>query len=442
MPAKTNLPDLAITYRPLDALKLPKRQLRLHSKRDINQLARLIDQLGVIMPLAIAADGEIIIGAARFAAAAQLGIERVPTVELAHLTREQQEVLRIADNKLVENGTWDTEALGLSLKELSVANLQFDLELTGFHQAEIDRLILSLDGDPDPVPEPDVPAGPAVTKPGDIWILGDHRIACGSALDPEVYGALMGGKRAAIMVTDPPYNVPIAGNVGGLGKIHHREFAQASGEMSPEEFTRFLSGMMALAVQHSQRGALHYVFMDWRHLTEMSAAIAANYGTPQNLCVWVKNNGGMGSLYRSRHELIFVCRCPGGRHRNNVQLGKFGRNRSNVWEYDGATTFSRRGDEGNLLALHPTVKPVQMLVDALLDASVRGDLVLDPFLGSGSTLIAAERTGRACRGIELDPLYVDTAVRRWQAHTGGKAVHATTGASFDKPAGAEGQPHG
>jgi DNA modification methylase len=241
----------------------------------------------------------------------------------------------------------------------------------------------------------------------------------------------MGEERAAMVVTDPPYNVPIDGHASGLGAIHHRPFPMASGEMDGAEFGAFLADAFRNLAAFSIDGSLHFICMDWRHVEELLAAGRAAYDELKNLCVWVKDNGGMGSLYRSQHELVFVFKHGRNGHRNNVQLGQYGRNRSNVWHYPGANSFSRRGEEGNLLALHPTVKPVAMVADAILDCSARGDIVLDAFLGSGTTLIAAERTGRRCYGLELDPAYVDTTVRRWQALTGGSARHGASGRSFD-----------
>jgi DNA modification methylase len=258
---------------------------------------------------------------------------------------------------------------------------------------------------------------------------------CGSALDALAFTALMGQEHAAMVFTDPPYNVPIAGHASGLGAIHHRPFPMASGEMDTAEFTAFLAQACRNLAASSAAGSLHFICMDWRHLDELLAAGAEAYGELKNLCVWVKDNAGMGSLYRSQHELVLVFKQRGGAHRNNVQLGQFGRNRSNVWNYPGANSFARCGNEGNLLGLHPTVKPVALVADAILDCTERGDIVLDAFLGSGTTVIAAERTGRLCYGAELDPVFVDTAIRRWQVLTGGKARHAASGRLFDDLAG-------
>ena len=231
---------------------------------------------------------------------------------------------------------------------------------------------------------------------------------------------------------DPPYNVAIDGHVSGNGAIHHREFEMGSGELTEEQFTGFLGTSFGFLVRHSKIGSVHMACMDWRHMGEILAAGKQAYDRLLNVCVWVKDKGGMGSLYRSQHEFVFIFRNGKGSRRNNVQLGKFGRNRTNIWHYPGVNTLSRQGEEGNLLAMHPTVKPVVLVADALLDCTAPGNLVLDSFLGSGSTVIAAQRTSRICYGIEIDPLYVDTAIRRWQRYTGGEAIHAETGKRFEE----------
>jgi DNA modification methylase len=241
----------------------------------------------------------------------------------------------------------------------------------------------------------------------------------------------MENHRANAVFVDPPYNVPIDGHVTGNGAIQHREFAMAAGEMSKHEFISFLESSLGLLARYSQTGSVHYVCMDWRHMGELLAAGDRAYSELLNLCIWSKDRGGMGSFYRSQHELVFVFKNGKGTHRNNVQLGKYGRNRTNVWQYPSVNTFSKQGDEGNLLALHPTVKPIALVADALLDSSARGQIVLDAFLGSGTTLMAAERVGRVCHSMELDPLYVDTAIRRWQRYTGDTAVHCETGETFN-----------
>ena len=322
------------------------------------------------------------------------------------------------------------------MKELAILDLDFALEATGFETGEIDLRIEALSqNERDPV-EPPIPAvsGPAVTQTGDLWLLDRHRVLCGDALDAEAYRTLLGSKTASAAFTDPPYNVPIDGHVSGLGQTRHREFPMAAGEMDAAAFTKFLETSLRHMAAFSRSGAVHYVCMDWRHAAELIIASRAAGFVMLNLCVWTKPNAGIGGFYRFQHELVFVLKAGSGGHQNNVQLGRQGRNRSNVWAYAAGPGFGRAGEEGHLAALHPTIKPVAMVADAILDSSRRGDIVLDPFLGSGTTLMAAERTGRQCRGLKLDPLYVDAIVRRWQAYTGAAARHAVTGATFDEAA--------
>lgn len=380
---------------------------------------------------------KVIAGHGRVLAARLLNWIELPTVCLSHLSEAQARAYMIADNRLTENSTWDENLLAQQLKDFAELDLDFSLEATGFEVGEIDLRIEQLNansaGEPDAADDlSGLPGDLPVSRPGDLWLLRGNRVYCGSALDASAYTTLMDGESANAVFSDPPYNVQINGNVSGLGTVQHREFAMASGEMTEAEFTGFLTKAFSLFAHNSVEGSLHFVCMDWRHLSEMLAAGDATYSEFMNLCVWAKDNAGMGSLYRSQHELIFVFKNGRAKHRNNVQLGRFGRNRTNVWRYPTAHSLSRSGDEGNLLAMHPTVKPVAMIADAIMDCTARRNIVLDGFLGSGSTVIAAERTARRCYGFELDPLYVDTIVRRWQAFTRDSAQHAASGRSFDQ----------
>ena len=426
-------PRLAIVYESIESLKPDPKNTRKHTKKQIRQIARSISTFGFLGAVVTDAEKNIVCGHARVEAAKQLGLPEIPTICAEHLTPAELKAYAIADNKLALNATWDEALLGDTFRELSLLDLDFSPDVTGFEIAEIDLLIEGTDPQTDsadevPVPQP----GSAVSKPGDLWLLGPHRIMCGSALDENAYRVLMGDERAVAIFTDPPYNVPIDGHASGLGAIHHREFAMASGEMDERAFTEFLAQACTLLARRSVDGSLHYICIDWRHIRELLNAANPVYSDLKNLCTWVKDSPGMGSLYRSQHELIFVFKNGRAAHRNYVQLGAYGRNRTNVWNYPSARSFSRASDEGNLLALHPTVKPVRLVADALLDSTARGDIVLDAFLGSGTTLIAAERVGRRCYALEIDPLYVDTAIRRWQAYTGEAAAHAETGRSFDE----------
>jgi 16S rRNA G966 N2-methylase RsmD len=425
---------LAVVYRPLDKLKPDPKNPRSHTPKQVRQVANSIREFGFVVAVLVDRTGMIIAGHGRYLAARQLGLQKVPTICLDHLTPAQLRAFQIADNKLTENSTWDNVLLAEAFKQLSVEDLDFSLDVTGFELPEIDLHIQSLDvveqapEDPaDTIPQLN---GEAVSKLGQLWQLGDHRIRCGSALDKAAYADLLQGAPADFVFIDPPYNVPIQGHVSGNGAVQHREFAMASGEMSKDEFTAFLRAVFALLVEFSRSGSVHDVCMDWRHLVEVLTAGEATYSDLLNLCVWAKANGGMGSLYRSQHELVLVFKNGTAPHCNNVQLGKFGRNRTNLWKYPGVNNFGRGSDEGNLLTMHPTVKPVALVADAILDCSNRGDIVLDVFLGSGSTLMACERTGRRCHGVEIDPLYIDTAIRRWQKYTGGTAVCSADGRTF------------
>jgi DNA modification methylase len=412
---------------PIKDLKPTTKSARKHSRQQIKLIARSIETFGFVVPIVVDSINEIICGNAVYLAAQLLGLNRITVIRVTHLDKDKLRAFQIAHNRIAELSSWDDQILGEVLQDLSVKDLDFNLEEIGFSTTEIDLLIDGIPQNPsdseasDEALPPD--AGPPVTKPGDTWIIDSHRIHCGDSLDCRSYRAVMDNAQAALVITDPPYNVAIAGHVGGKGEIQHREFAMASGEMKPGEFIDFLASVFELLVRFSTDGSLHYIFMDWRHATELLAAGNATYARLINLCAWIKKNGGMGSFYRSRHELVFVFKNGTAPHRNNIELGKHGCNRTNVWEYGGINSFGRVTDEGNLLAMHPTVKPVQMIVDAILDCSARGDILLDPFLGSGSSLIAAERTGRVLRGIEIDPRYVDVAIRRWQRHTGGHAVN-------------------
>lgn len=410
--------DLTIQSIKLADIRVYKNNPKLHNKAQVAKIRESIREFGFINPVLLDENLEIIAGHGRVAAAHDMGMTEVPAIILSHLTDAQKRAYRIADNKLTELGKWSVELLNLEFSELSNLDLDFNLEITGFETAEID---LILDGDGASDPKADVV--PALTDEdrrchrGDIWQLGRHTIICGDALMAESYAAIMGDERAQMVLTDAPYNVKVK-NIGSMGKIKHDEFAMASGEMTPAEFTEFLTTFMRHAKEYSVDGALHYLFMDWKHVGEISTAGATVYDDFKNICVWNKTNGGMGSLYRSKHELCFVYKSGTAPHINNIELGAHGRYRTNVWDYAGANAFGAGKDD---LKLHPTVKPVAMLRDAILDVTRRGDIVLDCFLGSGSTLIACEQTGRVCRGIEMEEKYCDVTIKRFETLTGTKA---------------------
>lgn len=411
-----------IEHLPLSTLKPYSGNARTHSKKQVAQIADSITRFGFTNPILISDTGEIIAGHGRVVAARSLGMLTVPTLKLSHLSAEERRAYVLADNKIALNAGWDFELLAEELQAL--IDFDFDVTLTGFSLAEIDLTLdrstaasTSPDSSADFVPDMDsVP----ITRSGEVWMLGDHRLLCGDARSPGDLASVMAGEKADLIFTDPPYNVPIDGHVGGLGGVKHREFAFAAGEMSPQEFTGFLETTLGNAASSARDGAIAFVCMDWRHMREMLDAGQSAFSELKNLCVWNKTNGGMGSFYRSKHELVFVFKVGSAPHTNSFGLGETGRYRTNVWDYAGISSLGATRDAD--LAMHPTVKPVALIADAIKDCSRRNEIVLDVFGGSGSTLIAAATCGRRARVIEYDPLYCDTIVRRWEQFTGKRAI--------------------
>lgn len=443
------LPATAIEHAPIDALKPHPNNARTHSKRQIKMIAASIERFGFMGSVLVDDDLTIIAGHGRVAAAKSLGLKIVPILRTTHLDADGVRAYMLADNQLALKAGWDTELIAIELQHL--LDLDIPAEALGFEAPDVDAFLdaaaaadpANKAGPEDAIP---APAAAAVARSGDLWRLGRHRLVVGDARDEAAYAMLFadddtgdgaGTHGADVMFTDPPYNVPIDGFAGGKGEAERREFAMASGEMSPAQFTAFLEATLAPAAARLRDGAVAFVCMDWRHNRELQAAGDVLFDALLNICVWTKTNGGLGSLYRSQHELVFVFRKGEGPHLNNVELGRHGRNRTNVWAYAGANAFGgkKRQDE---LAMHPTVKPVRLIVDALEDVSKRSDIVIDPFGGSGSTLIAAEACGRAARLIEIDPLYCDVIIRRFEAYTGKQARLAATGESFEDVAEARG----
>ena len=416
---------------PLTVLKPHDRNPRTHTKKQIRQIADSIKRFGFTNPVLVDGENRIIAGHGRVEAAQLIGMTTVPILRLEHMTEADRRAYVVADNRLAELAGWDNELLALELGAMLVLDPELDLALTGFDTAEIEALLNSLDEEASgeaPV-EIDEKAT-LVSEVGSLWQLGDHRLICGDATDPEVYRRLLDGEKAQMVFTDPPYNVPVNGHICGLGKVKHDEFVMASGEMSEAEFTAFLTTVSRNLASFSDDGSIHFVCMDWRHMGELLAAGHAAYSELKNLIVWNKDNGGMGAFYRSKHELIFAFKNGSAAHINNFGLGQHGRYRTNVWDYAGINSMRAGRDEE--LAMHPTVKPVAMVADAIKDCSRRGGIVLDAFSGSGTTIMAAEQTSRRGRAIELDPRYVDVAVRRWQKQTGQKALGLRSGFTFDE----------
>jgi DNA modification methylase len=428
---------LAIEQRPLAALRPNPRNARTHSKRQVRAIADSIKAFGFTSPVLVDDHGMILAGHGRVQAARVLGLESVPTIRISALTDTQKRALVLAENKLAERAGWDRQMLAIELGELStlLPDLGLQVDLTGFEVGEIDAILLDTEENEAAHEDDELVSPPAqpVSQVGDLWRLGRHRLLCADARDAAAFGALLGTERVDLVLSDPPFNVKIAGHARGRGKIRHADFAMACGEMADDEFIAFLQRVLGHAASYSRARALHFVFIDWRHVAQLLAAGRSLYAELKNLVVWVKSNGGQGSLYRSQHELIAVFKVGSGEHINNVELGRFGRSRSNVWHYAGVNSFKAgRAEE---LAIHPTVKPVALLADAIKDVTRRNAIVLDMFGGSGSTLIAAERTGRRARLIEIEPRYVDVTITRFERLTGIDALHAATGKTFAELAG-------
>jgi DNA modification methylase len=421
-----------IVMRPPGALKPASRNARTHSRKQLRQIMDSIKRFGFTNPVLVDEGDIILAGHGRVAAAQLLGLGEVPVLCVAGLTPKERKAYALADNKIALNAGWDQELLALELQEL--IDLDFDVELTGFSLAEIDFVLDTAKDsatEESPGPADQIPAmgGTAITRAGDLWHLGRHRLLCGDAREASSYATLLGDGQAGVVFTDPPYNVPIDGHVCGLGRVRHREFAMGAGEMTSDQFAQFLAGALDNMARHCRSGTILFVCMDWRHMRELCDAGSACDLELKNLIVWNKANGGMGSFYRSKHELIFVFKHGDAAHINSFGLGEAGRYRTNVWDYPGISSRSAQRDDA--LKMHPTVKPVALVADALRDCSRRGDIVLDPFAGSGTTLIAAQQTGRIARIIEYDPLYCDTIIRRFEAVTGKTATLGEDGPSFE-----------
>lgn len=421
-----------IESRPPSDLRPYGRNARTHSRKQVRQIADSIERFGFTNPVLISDDSEIIAGHGRVEAAKLLGLKTVPTLRLSHLSPEERRAYVLADNKLALNAGWDQDILAIELQAL--IDLDFDVTLTGFSLAEVDfTLDAARERDPEAPPgiEDEIPAiaADAITRMGDVWVLGRHRLICGDARAAADYARLLGDERVDLVFTDPPYNVPIDGHVCGSGRIRHREFAMGVGEMSQDAFTGFLADALRPMAGSCRDGAIAFVCMDWRHITELLNAGAQVFSELKNLCVWNKTNGGMGTFYRSKHELVFAYKVGAAPHTNTFGLGDTGRYRTNVWDYAGISSMgSTRAED---LAMHPTVKPTALVADAIRDCSKRGDIVLDGFGGSGTTLIAAEICGRAARLIEFDPHYCDVIIRRFERLTGKQATLAESGSLFD-----------
>jgi DNA modification methylase len=420
--------DLNARLVPIANCKPLGRQTRKHPPGQVRKLAASLDQFGFVFPILIDREKRVVAGWGLVLAARQLGLSEVPATIVTNLSETELRALRLALNRIAEDSAWDHEALALEFSEILELAPQFDLQVSGFEMGEVD-LILDGSGldEEDELPQVGAAIAP-VSRLGDLWVLDKHLLICGDALRAESYARVLKTEQAEMVFADPPYNVPIAGHASGSGTVKHGNFAMASGELSSPEFLAFLKTSLGHAARSSINGAIHFVCMDWRHMEEMLAGGKEIYSELKNLCIWNKSNAGMGSLYRSKHELIFVFKVGNRAHVNNVALGRHGRHRTNVWDYVSQNALNATSK--SKLALHPTVKPVALVADAIRDCSNRGAVILDPFGGAGTTLIAAERTGRRARLIEIDPHFVDTTIERWQRLTGGIALHADSAQPF------------
>lgn len=427
--------SIQIEMRAIGDLKPHTRNARTHPEAQLGSIAKSIRKFGFTSPVLINDAGVILAGHGRVEAAKLAGLEAAPVVRISHLSDVEQRAYMLADNKLAQLAGYNDDLLAEELQDL--VNLNWDIDLTGFSVAETDFILDAaqarksdpkLDED-DIVPETSIET---VSQLGDVWHLGPHKVVCGDSRLSDPYTRFADDRPYDLMFADVPYNVPIQGNVCGSGKVKHREFAMASGEMSPLEYTTFLAVTLSIAALSLRDGAISFVCIDWRHYKELIEAGQIAFEEYKQLCVWNKTNGGMGTFYRSKHELILVFKTGSAPHVNNFGLGENGRYRTNVWDYPGISSVSKtRSSE---LAMHPTVKPVKLVLDAIEDCSKRGDIVLDPFAGSGTTLIAAERCGRVARVIEYDPGYCDTIVARYRAATGKIATLGLDGPNFDQVA--------
>jgi DNA modification methylase len=416
---------------PLRSLKPAQRNARTHSKKQVQQIAESMKRFGVINPLIVDNRKRIAAGHARAEAARSLGLKLVPVIQLTNLSETEIRAYMLADNKLAQNAGWDRETLALEIEELQIAlpEIGLDLAITGFDPGEIDTLMTDFaEQHTNPADDVSDLDNAKTARTGDLFALGHHRIIVGDARDERTYADLMQSEVAEMAFLDPPYNVKVDGHVGGRGRIKHREFAYASGEMTSNQFVQFLKDALGQCARHVVDGSITYVCMDWRHAGELLEAGNVVYDELKNICVWTKSSPGQGSFYRSQHELVFVYKRGKAPHLNTFQLGQHGRTRSNVWAYAGVNTFrSGRMDD---LKMHPTVKPVALIADAMRDCSRRGSIVLDAFAGSGTTIMAAEQIGRRAYFVEIDPQYVDVAIRRWQRVTGKDAILQSTGQTF------------
>ena len=432
MSTKFDIRKLAVTRLATGLVKEFSDNPRDHSDAHVNEVAESITAFGMVDPILCDENYVAIAGHATLRACKKLGMKQVPVIILDHLSDNEKRALRIAHNRLTENGQWNLDRLATNFEILTRAEIDFKLEVTGYTIGEID--VARMGGKDkvkaaakanavheDVVVLPD-PHRPPVSQLGDRFEIGQHILVCGDMRERPSYDLALGNKRADLVIADLPYNIP-ARQIGGLGKVQHPDFLTGYGEMTRPQYRDYCGETFSLLAAFSKPGAFNMSFTDWRVAADMIAAGEVVYERLEHICIWAKTNAGMGSLWRGQYEMVLVFGVKGKppRSRNNVMLGKYGRHRSDLWTYAGVNAF--RPGRMEELSAHPTAKPVPLLKDAILDVTPIGGLVLDPCVGSGSTIVAAHEAGRCGFGIELDPHYLDVAIRRVEEAIGKPAVH-------------------
>jgi len=427
--------QLKMEYRAPAELKPSDRSLHVYTRRQRRAVNTSIKKLGICRPILVDGGGDIIDGQLVWEEAKALKLPLVPIICIDHLSADELRLLRITVNKTATMAEWDQKLLKLEFEDLYELSLDtgLDIELSGFSSAEIDSILLGgvgsmQDGGCDESEEAETlepGAGPAISRVGDLWILDQHRLLCGNSLEEASYVTLLGDDKAQMVCSDGPYGVPIKGHVSG--RKGTREFEYGCGKESADEFIKFNATVFGHLVRHSIDGSIHYHFISWHHLWELLSAGREQYTELKNLLVWSKTNGSRG-FYRSQHELICVFKAGTAPHICTFGIEKGARVRSNVITMAGCNSFGSTRDED--LAAHVTVKPKSLIADLIRDCSTPNGIILDAYCGSGTILLACEMTRRRARAIELDPLYVDVAIRRWEKMTGKQAMLEATGQTF------------
>lgn len=419
-----------LVWLPVEALNLPDRKARKHAQKQHEKACSFVRKTRYIPAIVTNDTGVIIHGYEFYSAAVELGWTKVPVIKLSELSPSMQNMIQVGYYKILDLGEFDMPVLQSIFQDLTIET-GFDFHDIGFELTEADSILgyTLHSADVAEIIDPIDEKRPIVSTLGDEWMLGKHILYHGNSLEAQSYQSVMKEDIARAVVSDPPYNQKRR-DIGGKGKVNHGDFVQASGELLSNEFIEFLKTFLSHCCNHLIDGGLIYSAMDWRHAFEILTAARVLDLEQKNCLVWNKTNAGMGSHYRSKHEFFYLFKSGSSPHVNTVELGAHGRYRSNVLDYAGVNTF-RKGRMKDLIA-HPTVKPTALIADLILDCSKPNDIILDPFAGSGTIFLACERIGRRARAIELDGVYVDTCIRRWQAETGDDAIHKITGETFEE----------